>query len=68
MRQRNIMGVGVDTLSLDFGPSKDFKSPVTLPGAGKYGLANLASVPPSGALIVVGSPKHKGASRALALW
>ncbi len=73
MRERNI--VGVDTLSLDLGASKDFKSHVTLLGAGKYGLenlANLGSVRPSGAMIIVGGPKHKGApggpTRALALW
>lgn len=75
VRQRNIVGVGVDTLSLDFGASKDFKSHVTLLGAGKYGLenlANLASVRPSGAMIIVGGPKHKGASggpsRVMAIW
>ncbi len=75
VRERNIVGVGVDTLSLDFGASKDFKSHVTLLGAGKYGLENLASlstVRPSGAMIIVGGPKHKGASggptRALAIW
>ncbi len=44
-------------------------------GVGKYGLENLAGlgqVPPSGALILVGGPKHRGASggpvRALAVW
>ncbi|RIH89486.1 Kynurenine formamidase [Meiothermus luteus] len=75
VRERNIVGVGVDTLSLDFGASKDFKSHVTLLGAGKYGLenlANLASVPPSGAMVIVGGPKHKGASggptRVMAIW
>ncbi|WP_117238380.1 cyclase family protein [Thermus sediminis] len=75
VREREIVGVGVDTLSLDFGPSRDFRAHVTLLGAGKYGLENLAGlaqVPPSGALIFVGGPKHKGASggpvRAVAVW
>jgi len=75
VREREIVGVGVDTLSLDFGPSKDFKAHLILLGAGKYGLenlANLAQVPPAGALIFVGAPKHRGASggpvRAVAVW
>ncbi|GAB5602213.1 cyclase family protein [Thermus sp. FJN-A] len=75
VQEREIVGVGVDTLSLDFGPSKDFRAHVTLLGAGKYGLenlANLAQVPPAGALVFVGGPKHKGASggpvRAVAVW
>jgi kynurenine formamidase len=75
VQEREIVGIGVDTLSLDFGPSKDFKTHVTVLGAGKYGLenlANLAQVPPSGALLFVGGPKHKGASggpvRAVAVW
>jgi kynurenine formamidase len=75
VRERDIVGIGVDTLSLDFGASKDFKTHVTVLGAGKYGLENLAAlagVPPSGAMVVVGGPKHKNASggpaRVLALW
>ncbi|WP_243094634.1 cyclase family protein [Thermus thalpophilus] len=75
VREREIVGVGVDTLSLDHGPSKDFKAHVTLLGAGKYGLenlANLAQVPPAGALLFVGGPKHQKASggpvRAVAVW
>ncbi|RIH83698.1 hypothetical protein Mrose_02924 [Calidithermus roseus] len=31
-------------------------------GAGKYGLENLAAVPPSGAMVVGSGPKHKNAS------
>lgn len=75
VREREIVGIGVDTLSLDFGPSKDFKTHIIVLGAGKYGLenlANLAQVPPAGALLFVGGPKHEKASggpvRALALW
>lgn len=52
--------IGVDTLSLDFGPSPDFIVHNTWLTAGRYGiegLANLDSLPASGATIVVGAPK-----------
>jgi kynurenine formamidase len=75
IEERDITGIGVDTLSLDFGASTDFGSHLTLLRAGKYGLegiAALASVPPSGALIVVGGPKvmigSGGPSRVMALF
>lgn len=63
--QRQIVGVGVDTLSLDYGASTDFASHVTFLSAGLYGvenLYNLARVPPIGATIIVGGPKHVNAS------
>lgn len=73
--ERNIVGVGVDTLSQDFGASTDFATHVAILGAGKYGVenvANLASVPPVGATVIVGGPKHLaasgGPSRVLALF
>jgi kynurenine formamidase len=65
LKERNIVGIGVDTLSLDFGGSTDFKVHLTILPAGKYGienLANLGSVPVVGATVVIGSPKHLGAS------
>jgi kynurenine formamidase len=75
VKERDIVGIGVDTLSQDFGASKDFKTHVNILSAGKYGLenlANLSTVPPSGAMVIVAGPKHKGASggpaRVLALW
>lgn len=61
--QRNIVGAGVDTLSLDSAIDRDFGSHTALLGAGRYGvemLANLAQVPPSGATVIVGAPKHVG--------
>ena len=64
-RQRDIVGVGVDTLSLDAGAAPKFVAHLELLGAGKYGvelLANLARVPPAGATIVIGGPKHEGGS------
>lgn len=75
VNERAIVGAGVDTLSLDYGPSTDFDSHLTLLPAGKFGienLANLAAVPASGATIIVGGPKHErasgGPSRVLALF
>ena len=73
--ERDIVAIGVDTVSLDFGASTDFKTHLTVLPAGKYGLENLAAlatVPPSGATIIVGGPKHINASggptRALAVF
>lgn len=63
--ERTIVGIGTDTLSLDPGNSADFTAHINALGAGLYGvesLANLGSVPPVGATIIVGSPKHEGAS------
>jgi len=63
--QRDIVGAGVDTLSLDAASAQKFVAHLALLGAGKYGvelLANLAMVPASGATIIVGGPKHEGAS------
>ncbi len=75
VNERDIVGIGVDTLSLDFGASADFATHKTVLPAGKYGIenvANLASVPPSGAMVFVGGPKHERASggptRVLALF
>jgi kynurenine formamidase len=65
VEERDIVGVGVDTLSQDFGASTDFATHVTILGAGKYGvegIANLGNVPPTGATVIVGGPKHVAAS------
>lgn len=65
VEEREIVGIGVDTLSLDFGASTDFGSHVTVLGAGKYGienLANLGTIPPVGVTVIVGAPKHATAS------
>ncbi|WP_207482720.1 cyclase family protein [Arenibaculum pallidiluteum] len=62
---RNVSGVAVDTLSLDHGASKDFAFHLTWLGGGRWGLegvANLDQVPASGATLVVGGPKIKGAT------
>lgn len=63
--ERTVVGIGVDTLSLDPGNSTDFAAHVHALGAGLYGLeglANLGTVPPAGATIIVGGPKHENAS------
>jgi kynurenine formamidase len=72
--RRDIVGVGVDTLSLDAAVAKKFVAHLAFLGAGKYGvelLANLGAVPAAGATMILGAPKHEGASggpvRALAV-
>jgi kynurenine formamidase len=63
--ERDIVGAGVDTLSLDKAEAQKFVAHLALLGAGKYGvelIANLGGVPAAGATIIVGAPKHEGAS------
>jgi kynurenine formamidase len=63
--QRDIGGVGVDTLSLDGGSAQKFVAHLTILGAGKYGvelMANLGRVPPAGATVFIGAMKHEGAT------
>ena len=75
LKERQVNGIGVDTLSLDYGASKDFKVHYSVLPANKWGienLANLAKLPERGATVFVGLPKVKGASggptRVLAVW
>jgi kynurenine formamidase len=59
------VGMAVDTLSLDHGPSADFVTHYAWLPTNRWGLenvANLAKVPPAGATLVVGAPKHRGGS------
>jgi len=65
MRERRVLGIAVDTLSLDNGPSKDFKTHYLWLPSGRWGLenvANLDQVPATGATLVVGLAKVKGAT------
>ena len=65
MRERRVTGLAVDTLSLDHGPSKDYKVHYAWLPSGRWGLenvANLDKVPPSGATLVVGLAKVKDAT------
>jgi kynurenine formamidase len=55
--ERDVAGIAIDTLSLDFGGSKTFGTHVVMLKANKYqieNLANLDALPPTGATIVVG--------------
>jgi kynurenine formamidase len=52
---RKVKGVGIDTASIDYGPSKDFIAHQVLNGAGIYGLENIAraeSLPETGATLI----------------
>lgn len=66
---RGVVGVGIDTLSLDFGASKDFAFHVAMLEANKYqieNLANLDALPATGATAVVGVLPVKDGSQAQA--
>jgi len=65
MNERRVAGLAVDTLSLDHGPSKDFKTHFLWLPSGRWGLenvANLDKVPAAGATLVVGTAKVKDAT------
>lgn len=54
--KRKIRGLGIDTLSIDHGLSKDFAVHHIVNGAGKFGLenvANLDKLPPRGFFLIV---------------
>lgn len=62
---RGVVGMAVDTLSLDYGASGDFATHYAWLPSGRWGMeavANLDDVPATGATIVAGSPKVAGAS------
>ncbi|MCT7376200.1 cyclase family protein [Chelativorans salis] len=65
MEETGTKGIAVDTLSLDHGPSQDFAVHYSWLPSGRWGLeciANLESLPASGATLVVGAPKVRGGS------
>ena len=67
LSERNVVGLAVDTLSLDPGRSRDFATHKAWLPAGRWGIeniANLDAVPASGATLVVGAPKVKDATGA----
>lgn len=62
-RERKIDAVGIDTASLDHGPSRDFAAHRTLSAANIYGLenvANLGRLPPTGATLIALPMKIRG--------
>lgn len=74
VEQRDIRGIGVDTLSLDVGSSSTFDVHVIILSAGKYGIegvANLAAIKDRQATVFVGVPRWEagsgGPARVLAL-
>jgi kynurenine formamidase len=75
LRHRGIRSLGVDTLSIDAGPSTTFETHLLLSRADRYGLENLANldrIPRHGATIVVGLIPYEGGSggqaRVFATW
>ncbi len=65
IEQRDIRGIGVDTLSLDIGASTTFDAHVTILAAGKFGIEgvnNLAEIKDKNATIFVGVPRWEGGS------
>ena len=63
--ERQVSGLGIDTLSVDYGPSKDFAVHRLSHGADVYHLENLAdmsAVPESGAMLIVAPIKLAGGS------
>lgn len=65
VNERNINGIGIDTLSADYGPSTDFMVHHIINGAGKYileNIANLDMLPPAGAALLIAPIKIEGGS------
>lgn len=74
LAERDVAGLGVDTLSLDHGPSPNFAVHMAFLPTQRWGLeclANLGQLPPSGATLFIGAPKlahgSGGPARVLAL-
>lgn len=62
---RKVLGMGIDTASMDHGPSKDYITHQVLNAANIYGLENVASldkVPVKGATLIALPMKIKGGS------
>jgi len=63
--ERDVVGIGVDTLSLDPGQDKSYRAHKDWLAAGKWGVecvANLGQLPASGAMVFVGATKVGGAT------
>ena len=65
LKERSVVALASDTLSLDPGNSKDFRTHYQWLPAGRWGIeciANLDKVPANGATLVAGLPKVKDAT------
>ena len=65
MQGRNAIALGIDTLSIDYGPSKDYPVHKYVLSHSVYQLenvANLDNVPESGATVIVAPVKLAGGS------
>ncbi len=67
--ERDVAGIGIDTLSLDYGPSTTFATHVAMLKANKYqieNMANLDALPATGATVIVASLLIRDATQAQA--
>ena len=67
--ERDVIGIGIDTLSIDYGPSKGFETHKAMLGANKYqveNLTNLDALPATGATVIIGVLKVKEGTQAQA--
>jgi kynurenine formamidase len=65
LEEREVNGIAVDTLSLDYGPSPDFATHYRWLPTNRWGLeaiANLDELPARGVTLIVGSPTIAGAT------
>lgn len=65
VRERDVLGIGIDTLSVDPGPSKTFPVHKILSQQGRFmleNLRNLSAVPPSGAWVIIAPLSIEGGS------
>lgn len=65
VKERDVRGIGIDTLSIDYGPSRDFIVHHIVNGAGKYALENVArldELPPRGFTVIVAPIKVEAGS------
>ncbi|MCV0429378.1 MAG: cyclase family protein, partial [Roseibium sp.] len=63
MEDADVVGIAVDSLSLDYGQSKDFATHYAWLPSNRWGIeciANLDALPPLGATLIVGAPKFRG--------
>jgi kynurenine formamidase len=65
LEERQVNGIAVDTLSLDYGPSPDFAVHYLWLPSNRWGMeavANLDKLPARGTTLIVGGPKIAGAT------